>query len=94
MLVLRGLFEVQQIRRLHEVQVRYVVQGQGRGMVAQLVPLGFAVAIHVVFPLGDASRLYRTESQDPVQVRLQVGLCIVPHALVEVQLIPTWLYLS
>ena len=85
---------MQQTRRLHEVQVQCAVREQIRGLVVQLVPLGFAVAIHVVFPLGDASRLYRTESQDPVQARLQVGLCIVPHALVEVQLIPTWLYLS
>lgn len=74
------------------VQVRYVARELGVVQVVQLAPLGFAVAIHVVFPLGGASRLYRTESQDPVQARLQVGRGIVPHALAEVQLILMWLY--
>lgn len=85
---------MRELQPLHGVQAHSVVLEQGAVQIAQLALLGFSAAIHVAVPLDAASMPYRTEFLGRAPARLQVGLCIVPHAIAEVQLNLTWLYLS
>jgi len=74
------------LQPLHGVQAHSVVLGRGAVQVAQLAPLGFSAAIRVASLPAAVSMPYRTEFPDRVPAHLQVGLCIVPHELAEVQL--------